>query len=98
VEEREEARDVDAERIEGKRPAGPEQGDEGFATGYPDETPDPEEELVEPNFARGISEEPVPGTQHHGRFSEGEEELPDSPEKDIERRFSEGSERSPTSE
>ena len=53
---------------------------------------------MEPNFARGIAEEPEPGTEHHGRFSEGEEELPDSPEKQVERRFSEGIERSPTSE
>jgi hypothetical protein len=40
----------------------------------------------------------VPGTEHHGRFSEGAEELPDTPEKEVERRFSEGIERSPTSE
>jgi hypothetical protein len=59
--------------------------------------PDPPEEQLEPNYARGISLEVPPGTERHGRFSEGAEQLPDSPEKEIERRFSEGIERSPTS-
>ena len=91
------ARDAAAERLEPKHPARPEQSGEGFATGV-DHKPDPPEEELEPNYARGISDEVPPGTERHGRFSEGAEELPDSPEKEIERRFSEGSERSPTSE
>jgi hypothetical protein len=32
-----------------------------------------------------------------GRFSEGQEQLPDSPEKHVERRFNEGQEISPES-
>ena len=51
----------------------------------------------EPNFARGIGEDPPEGGQR-GRFSEGEEELPDTPDKNVERRFSEGIEQSPTSD
>lgn len=87
-----------ASRHAGSDGAKPEQtGEDGFAQGY-DQVPDTAQENQEPNFARGISHEDVPGTEHHGRFSEGQEELPDSPEKDVERRFSEGQERSPTSE
>jgi hypothetical protein len=86
------------EGAEHEQPARPEQsGDEGFERGYDQERDTPEEEL-EPNFARGISDEDAPGTERHGRFSEGAEQLPDSPEKEVERRFSEGIERSPTSE
>lgn len=78
--------------------ARPEQtGDDGFGEGY-DQSPDTAQENQEPNFARGISDEDAPATKHHGRFSEGQEQLPDSPEKDVQRRFSEGQERSPTSE
>ena len=33
-----------------------------------------------------------------GRFSTGEEEFPDSPENDVERRFSDGTEQIPNSE
>jgi hypothetical protein len=36
--------------------------------------------------------------EHRGRFSEGVEQEPDTPDKTVERRFSEGVERSPTSE
>jgi hypothetical protein len=36
--------------------------------------------------------------QDEGRFSEGQEELPETPEKEVERRFSEGQERHPFSE
>jgi hypothetical protein len=36
--------------------------------------------------------------QDEGRFSEGQEALPDSPEKEVEGRFSEGQERHPFSE
>lgn len=78
-----------------KGPADPQQGDEGFETGYDQRRDTPEEELP-PNFARGISEEPPEG-ERHGRFSTGHEDAPDSPEKDVERRFSEGIEQSPTS-
>jgi hypothetical protein len=99
VESREErtAEDAAAERVEHEHPARPEQADEGYETGY-DQDRDTAEEQLEPNFARGISEEAPPGEERHGRFSEGAEELPDSPEKEVERRFSEGIERSPTSE
>ena len=80
-----------------KHPAKPEQkDDDGFERGYDQQRDTPEEEL-EPNFARGISQEP-PGGERHGRFSTGEEQLPEEdPEKNVERRFSEGVEESPTS-
>jgi len=82
----------------GNDAAGPDQaGDDGFAEGY-DQVPDTAQENQKPNFARGVSHEDVPGTEHQGRFSEGQEQLPETPEKDAERRFSEGQERSPTSE
>ena len=74
-------------------PARPEQHD-SFEKGS-DTKPDSPEENLDPDFARG---------QRHGepgeprRFSEGGEDLPETPEKDTERRFSEGIERSPTSE
>ena len=88
--------DID-EKLQHEHPAKPEQThDEGFEQGYDQHRDTPEEEL-EPNFARGISEEP-PGDERHGRFSTGQEELPpDTPEKEVERRFSEGVEESPTS-
>jgi hypothetical protein len=74
-------------------PAQPEQKD-SFEKGL-DHKPDPPEENLDSDFARGLREgEP----EEKGRFSEGAEELPDSPEKDVERRFSEGIERSPDSE
>ena len=93
------AEDAGAERLEHEHPARPEQtgDDAGFATGV-DQKPDPPEEELEPNFARGIAHEDPPGTEQQGRFSEGIEQTPDSPEKEVERRFSEGIERSPTSE
>jgi hypothetical protein len=74
-------------------PASPEQKD-SFEKGA-DHKPDPPEENLDPDFARGISET-EPGEE--GRFSEGIETSPDSPEKEVERRFSEGIERNPTSE
>jgi hypothetical protein len=76
-----------------KHPAKPKQKD-SFEKGL-DHKPDPPEEDLEPDFARG-QRHGEPGEE--GRFSEGEEQLPDSPEKRVERRFSEGIERSPTSE
>lgn len=66
-----------------------------FAQGV-DQKPDPPEELLEPNFARGVSAEP-PGGDRQGRFSTGKEEEPENPENSIERRFSEGIEQSPES-
>ena len=85
------------EKLQHEHPAKPEQThDEGFEQGFDQHRDTPEEEL-EPNFARGISEEP-PGGERHGRFSTGQEELPETPEKEVERRFSEGVERSPTSD
>jgi hypothetical protein len=90
-------REAAEERALHEHPAKPEQThDEGFEQGYDQQRDTPEEEL-EPNFARGISQEP-PGGERHGRFSTGEETLPeDDPEKNVERRFSEGIERDPTS-
>ncbi len=76
-----------------KHPAKPQQKD-SFEKGV-DHKPDPPEENLEPDFARGVREG-EPGEE--GRFSEGIEEEPESPEKHVERRFSEGIERSPTSE
>jgi hypothetical protein len=90
------ARDLgDDRRDDSARPEQP--GEGGFETGA-ERTPETPVEELEPNFARGISAEPPAGGRH-GRFSEGEEELPrDAGEKDVERRFSEGIERSPDSE
>jgi hypothetical protein len=76
-----------------KHPAKPKQQD-SFEKGL-DHKPDPPEENLEPDFARG-QREGEPGEER--RFSEGAEQLPDSPEKHVERRFSDGVERSPTSE
>lgn len=78
---------------EPSHPAKPEQQD-SFEKGH-DQKPDPPEENLDPDFARG-QREGEPGEE--GRFSEGGEALPDTPEKEVERRFSEGIERSPTSE
>jgi hypothetical protein len=92
------AEEAAEERALNEHPADPEQVHEGFQTGYDQERDTPEEELG-PNFARGISREVPPGTERHGRFSTGEEDLPeDDPEKNVERRFSEGIEESPTSD
>jgi hypothetical protein len=77
---------------ERKHPAKPEQ-DDSFEKGI-ERKPDPPEEELEPDFARGVREG-EPGQER--RFSEGIEGEPD-PEKEVERRFSEGVERSPTSE
>jgi hypothetical protein len=91
------AEEAAEERALNEHPADSEQINEGFETGYDQRRDTPEEELG-PNFARGISHEEPPGTERHGRFSTGEEELPeDDPEKNVERRFSEGIERDPTS-
>jgi hypothetical protein len=76
-----------------EHPAKPQQKD-SFEKGI-EHKPDPPEEDLEPDFARGVREG-EPGEE--GRFSEGIEQEPDTPEKRVERRFSEGIERSPTSE
>jgi hypothetical protein len=80
-----------------EHPAKPEQTDEGYERGYDQRRDTPDEER-EPNYARGVAHERPPGTERHGRFSEGQEKLPrDTPEKRVERRFSEGVERNPES-
>jgi hypothetical protein len=83
---------------EHKHPAQPDTPDSSFARGI-EETPEnsPEKNL-ESDFARGAREGPEAEVEHKGRFSEGAEQLPDTPEKVVERRFSEGIEESPTSE
>jgi hypothetical protein len=64
-------------------PARPEQTDESYATGA-DHKPDSPEEELEPDFARGLAEtEP----RKRGRFSTGEEQLADSPDKEREGSF-----------
>jgi dihydroflavonol-4-reductase len=60
-----------------EHPAKPEQK-ESFERGLRDKPVPPEEEELRPDFARGIRKG-EPGEE--GRFSEGEEALPDSPEK-----------------
>jgi hypothetical protein len=75
----------------------PEQTEENFAEGQ-ERLPHPPETELDPNFARGQSVEPPEGG-HQGRFSEGQELLPEEdPEKHVERRFSEGQEISPDSD
>jgi hypothetical protein len=78
---------------EPNHPARPEERD-SFEKGL-DHTPDPPEEDLDPDFARGVREG-EPGEER--RFSEGIEGSPDTREKHVERRFSEGIERSPNSE
>ena len=82
-----------AKRAE-ESPARPEQFVEGFQTGY-DQERDTPEELLGPNFARGVAAEDDPGPQRQGRFSRGAEEEGETPEKVAEGRFSEGSEEKP---
>lgn len=79
--------------MEREHPAKPQQKD-SFEKGV-DHKPDPPEEDLAPDFARGLRHgEP----DEEGRFSEGAEQLPDTPEKRVERRFSEGVERHPESD
>jgi hypothetical protein len=82
---------------EHKHPAQPQQTDSGFAEGV-DRKPDPPEEELEPDFARGVRSGPETDVEERRRFSEGIEQEPETPEKNVERRFSEGIEESPTSE
>ena len=87
-----------AEEPDHRHPARPEQYNESFARGQTQLPHDPATEPG-PNFARGIAAEDGPHGEDEGRYSRGEEALPDTdPEKHIERRFSQGSERSPTSD
>jgi hypothetical protein len=60
---------------------------------YPDE--ESAENEPESDFARGRAET---DPHKHGRFSTGEEELPDTPEKDHEGSFGDSDERDSTSE
>jgi hypothetical protein len=79
---------------EHSHPAQPEQPDHGFAEGV--ETPPHDER--ESDFARGVREGPEIELEHKGRFSEGQEELPDSPEKLREGDFATGVEGVPPQE
>lgn len=78
---------------ESREQAKPEQQD-SFEKGH-EEKPDPPEENLEPDFARG-ERHGEPGEEN--RFSEGGEDLPDSPEKETEGSFSTGHEESQTSD
>jgi hypothetical protein len=60
---------------------------------YPDE--ESAENLPESDFARGLAET---DPHKHGRFSTGEEQLPDSPEKEREGSFGDSDEPDTTSE
>ena len=80
-----------------EHPVDPDRDKTRFAEGV-DQKPDPPDELLEPDFARGVREGPEIEAERERRFSEGAEELPETPDKTVERRFSEGIERSPTSE
>ena len=70
--------DPDPRRTPDEGPARPEQTDEGFATGA-DNKPDPPEEDLEPDFARGTAEtdphkhgrHPYPEHPSHGCDSRG---------------------------
>jgi hypothetical protein len=90
-------RNSEHDPLEREGPAGPEQTQSGYAEGL-DHKPDPPEEELEPDFARGLREGPESEVEERGRFSEGVEQLPETPEKTVERRFSEGLEENPTSE
>ena len=79
-----------------EHPAKPEQHD-SFEKGL-DHKPDPPEENLEPDFARGVRQGPEEDTERRGRFSTGAEQLPDTPDKHVERRFSEGIEEHNSSE
>ena len=84
--------------VEHEHPAQPEQtGDEGFESGQDHKRDTPEEER-EPNFARGSPRRRCPGTEHHGRFSEGQEDLPPTtPRRTSSGASARASEESPTS-
>jgi hypothetical protein len=67
-------------------PAQPDQPDHGFAEG----AEQVEHEERDSDFARGVREGPEVELEHKGRFSEGQEELPDSPDKHREGDFATG--------
>jgi len=72
-----------------EHPAQPQQpGEGGFAEGA-DHKPDPPEEELEPDFARGTRSGSEGTEEHHGRFSEGNEAEPEADEL-REGRFSTG--------
>ena len=86
-----------AQVAEHSHPARPEQYNESFARGQTELPHDPSIQPG-PNYARGVAAEDEPHSQKPGRFSGGQEQLPDDhPEKLVEGRFSEGLEQSPTS-
>ena len=88
--------EVLAELAEHSHPARPEQYNESFARGQTELPHDPAMQPG-PDFARGIAAEDAVHSQEPGRFSRGQEVLPDDhPEKLQEGSFSEGSEQSPT--
>ena len=66
---------------------------EDFGEGQ--EAPEHDAVLPEPNFARGQSVDPDPGTEHHGSFDEGQEEIPEAPEHVREGSFADGQEANP---
>jgi hypothetical protein len=75
--------------------AGPDSPDAGFAKGIGD-TPDAPDQEQEPDFARGERTMPDRDPAVQGKFSRGQEQLPeDLPDKTVERRFSEGIEQLP---
>jgi dihydroflavonol-4-reductase len=78
------------------KPMGMAEHDRNFATGV-DRKPDPPEEELPPDFARGARKGPDIEAERKRRFSEGVEEEPETPEKNVERRFSEGIEQNPKS-
>ncbi len=80
--------------LEHTHPAQPDQPDHGFAEGT-EAIPNDERES---DFARGQREGPEIELEHKGRFSEGAEELPDSPEKLREGDFATGIEGGPPDE
>ena len=68
-------------------PAAPEPIERSFAEGIA-ERPRPADQRREPDFARGIARER--DVSPKGRFSQGEEALPDTPEKRREGSFGDG--------
>jgi len=75
------------EREQHDHPAAPEQIERSFAEGIA-ERPRPAEQRREPDFARGLAHDRE--LSRKGRFSQGEEALPDTPEKRHEGSFADG--------
>jgi hypothetical protein len=77
-------------------PAVPEQYNESFARGQTELPQDPATQPG-PDFARGITEDDGPHSHEIGRFSRGQEQLPDDhPDKLVEGSFSDGLDQPPT--